>query len=165
MAEKGSFRGLLGRYINDEEDRCDGLNLPDGYVPGIGLGATEDAKRWAAKGMRAEELNVLKAVLKRPAHRPKKPKNEDVDSIRARAAYDMVQHIKSLRPEWRDLDGIAIANRHIIELIQMVESKLQIDEAEKIFPRTTSRRALENSLSLGKQKLGIDRLWRKTVHE
>ena len=95
MTDEGKARGLLDEALVEltGESREPRDPSPD-FVPGMGLGATRQATRWAWLGMQQEVREGVKRALKRPAHRPRKDPIETKDSIRAFAAWQMCRNLR-----------------------------------------------------------------------
>ena len=82
---KKSVRGLLDTIgLAPEEWELEAIS--EHYVPGIGLGATDDAKRWAYAGYRLEingQLENAIGIFEKKKGRPAKSKVSKVSSLRA----------------------------------------------------------------------------------
>ena len=155
MTSKRQVRGLLEvveAEAKGEEWELAAQTLGDAL--GLGLGATEQAKRWALIGIEHE----AKMQLRRPAHRPKKESITKIDSIRAFAAWQMCWHLRGLanKPNAR------ITNRELIRVIQIVEQEKSLGAGERLFPEHGNSEA---SLSRGKKILEIDGDWNSKVCE
>tara|TARA_B110000977_G_C10846863_1_gene404243 strand:+ start:48 stop:548 length:501 start_codon:yes stop_codon:yes gene_type:complete len=155
MTSKKQVRGLLD--VVEAEAQGEEWELAEqtlGDALGLGLGATEQARRWALIGMEHE----AKMQSRRPAHRPKKENITKIDSIRAFAAWHMCWRLRGLanKPNAR------ITNRELIRVIQVVEQAEGLDAGERLFPERGNSDA---SLSRGKKILGIDANWNSKVCE
>ena len=155
MTSKRHVRGRLEVVEAEAKGEEGGLaaqTLVDAL--GLGLGATEQAKRWALIGMEHE----AKMQLRRPANRPKKESITKIDSIRAFAAWRMCWHLRGLanKPNAR------ITNRELIRVIQVVEQEKSLGAGERLFPEHGNPEA---SLSRGKKILEIDGDWNSKVCE
>ena len=155
MTIKKQIRGLLD--VVEAEAKGQEWELAEqtlGDALGFGLGATEQARRWALIGMEHE----AKMQSRRPAHRPKKENITKIDSIRAFAAWQMCWHLRGLANK----PNAHITNRELIRIIQFVEKTKSLDAGERLFPEHGNSDA---SLSRGKKLLGIDDDWNSKVCE
>jgi hypothetical protein len=155
MTSKKQVRGLLD--VIEAEAQGEEWELAEqtlGDALGLGLGATEQAKRWALIGMEHE----AKMQSRRPAHRPKKENITKIDSIRAFAAWHMFWHLRGLANK----PNAHITNRELIRVIQIVEQTKSLDAGERLFPERGNSDA---SLSRGKKILEIDDNWNSKVCE
>ena len=123
------------------------------FVPGMGVGASEQAIRWAWVGQLIEMDQAIEKSLKRPAHRPRKQSYEKKDAWRAYLAWNMCWNV---RRALGAADG-KISNRELIRCIRDVERKLQIPNDKRAFTSTDA--TCEQSLSRGKKLLKIDNNW------
>ena len=129
------------------------------FVPGMGVGASEQAIRWAWVGRLIEMERAIEKSLKRPAHRPRKQSYEKKDAWRAYLAWNMCWNV---RRALGAPDG-KISNRELIRCIRDVENKLQIPNDKRAFTSTDA--TCEQSLSRGKKLLEIDNNWNSEVCE
>ena len=160
MTERKKVRGPMGiieAQINGEEWEIESPS-PD-YVPGMGMGATKQATRWAWIGMQAEISNAIAEKSKRPAHRPKKDPLETMDAVRAFAAWRMCKNLRRIlgKPDAK------ITTRELICLIQLVENEMGVDRRQQFFNRDDTTN--EQSVSRGKNHLEIDADWNSKVCE
>ena len=165
MTETRKVTGLLGVVAAEAEGAEWEVStaLQNGVVPGMGLGASPDAIRWAQQGWLAEEKARRTQKPKRAANRPPKDRYMDIDCIRAFSAWRMAQQLRKLLPECDIGGGIRISNRELIRLMQGVEAKIPVAPKERLFPMAST--SLETSVSRGRGKLEVDKLWRSAVCE
>ncbi len=155
MTSKRQVRGLLDVF--EAEAQGEEWELAEqalGNALGLGLGAVEQARRWALIGMEHE----AKIQARRPAHRPKKENITKIDSIRAFAAWQMCWHLRGLSNK----PDAHITNRELIRVIQVIEQTESLDAGERLFPERGNSDA---SLSRGKKILEIDGDWNSKVCE
>lgn len=127
------------------------------FVPGMGLGATKQAIRWAYLGMLQEDRAILKRVFKKPLGRPKKHPYQGKDAIRAFAAWRMCGGLRDVL----DKPNGIITNRELIRVISLLEDRLGVPRRERLF--TAYESTNEQSLSRGKKTLEIDDNWNSKV--
>ncbi|GAA6176969.1 hypothetical protein [Sulfitobacter pacificus] len=130
--------------------------IPSGLiVPAI----SDQAIRLLILGYLSVEMNkieVEREKLRNKPGRPKKPKGHDLDTLRALALFDFAHNLTAgIENREKDVDLPAkIKVRRMIELAQIANVK-----GDGLFPKTTSASSLEQSVSKGKKKLGIDEHW------
>ena len=145
----GNF-GLLA--LNDALPLNENLNGSI-YVPGMGIGASKDALRWATAGMLDELLRNQKN--KKPFGRPVRDFMEKVDNRRAFMLWALV-NIDPISPNLK-----FASNRELLNIMLMLR-KFGPDITD-YFPNTTDN--LEPSISRGRSTLGIGQMWQSTVCE
>jgi hypothetical protein len=153
-------RGLLEvveAEANDEAWELESLSAE--FVPGMGLGATKQATRWAWLGMQQEIAGAVERAMKRPAHRPKKHHYETKDAYRAFAAWQMCSGLRKTigQPDAK------MTTRELIRLIVLVEDRMGLNAHQKLF--TGDYKTSEQSVSRGKAHLDIDANWKSKVCE
>ena len=145
----GNF-GLLA--LNDALPLNENLNGSI-YVPGMGIGASKDALRWATAGMLDELLRNQKN--KKPFGRPVRDFMEQVDNRRAFMLWALV-NIDPISPNLK-----FASNRELLNIMLMLR-KFGPDITD-YFPNTTDN--LEPSISRGRTALGIGQMWESKVCE
>jgi hypothetical protein len=123
------------------------------YVPGMGIGASKDALRWATAGMLDELLRNQKN--RKPFGRPVSDFMEKVDNRRAFMLWALV-NIDPISPNLK-----FASNRELLNIMFMLR-KFGPDITD-YFPNTTDN--LEPSISRGRSTLGIGQMWQSTVCE
>lgn len=123
------------------------------YVPGMGIGASKDALRWATAGMLDELLRNQKN--RKPFGRPVRDFMEKVDNRRAFMLWALV-NIDPISPNLK-----FASNRELLNIMFMLR-KFGPDITD-YFPNTTDN--LEPSISRGRTALGIGQMWQSTVCE
>jgi len=153
-------RGLLDYLDLQEDEEWEWEPPSENYVFGMGLGATNEAIRWAYKGYLVENALALKAITPKRTGRPKKRAFEDINCLRAYAIWQYVQ--RNIPEEMRS----GLSNRSLIAALSAIEK-----EAEKTWPEqrkvlfSTMTANLEASISRGRTKLAIDENWNSPVCE
>ena len=153
-------RGLLD--VVEAEARGEAWELETlsaGFVPGMGLGATKEATRWAWLGIQSEMASAIDGATKRPAHRPQKHPYETNDAVRAFAVWRICKVLR----ETLDKPKAKITTRELIRLIQLVEESLGVNGHEKLFKHNEATN--EQSVARGKKHLEIDAGWNSNVCE
>ena len=145
----GNF-GLL--VLNDALPLNENLNVSI-YVPGMGIGASKDALRWATAGMLDELLRNQKN--KKPFGRPVRDFMEQVDNRRAFMLWALV-NIDPISPNLK-----FASNRELLNIMLMLR-KFRPDITD-YFPNTTDN--LDQSISRGRTALGIGQMWESKVCE
>ena len=146
---KKKVRGLLDvASLADDEREYEEIS-PD-YVPGLGLGATEQARRWAHMGYQLEigaQLNALSTYYRNPVGRP--ALKEAVQINQRRAAH-----------MWLELREMPMAYRTEQtngELIRWMQGrKHRTPELDRLWRPNSN---LERSLSMGRTFWGIKDDW------
>ena len=154
MTERRTVRGLFD-FI---EAQADGVEMDFSSIefpPGLGWGASEDARRWALAGYREEhQINPETTMSKGGRPRKQRQSLEEVDEQRAFSLWWFI-HGLAVKPRGTARNfskPVKIKTRHAIELIQ------NVPDAKALFP-IIGEHTLEQSVSRGKKKLGIDRGW------
>ena len=146
---KKSVRGLLdtiGLQPNDWELET----VSEKYVPGMGLGATDDAKRWAYLGYRLEingQLEKAIGVFEKKRGRPSKSEVSKVSSLRA---FHIWLELRRMPETFR----AGHTNR---ELIAWIKSRGGLSPKATKLWRTGGD--LERSLSEGRTFWGLSDDW------
>ena len=130
------------------------------FVFGMGMGATEDATRWAYKGFCLEVGQSIRKIAAKNNGRPLKEAYQSYDCLRALVIWEHVQRYipKELRS--------GITNRALIKIMQDGEAAYSlagVQNSSELFPQTSA--TLETSLSRGRKKLKIDENWESEVCE
>jgi len=123
------------------------------YVPGMGIGASKDALRWATAGMLDELLRNQKN--RKPFGRPVRDFMDKVCNRRAFMLWALV-NINPISPNLK-----FASNRELLNIMLMLR-KFGPDITD-YFPNTTDN--LEPSISKGRTALGIGQMWQSTVCE
>ena len=123
------------------------------YVPGMGIGASKDALRWATAGMLDELLRNQKN--RKPFGRPVR---DFIDKVCNRRAF-MLWALVNINPISPNLKFAS--NRELLNIMLMLR-KFGPDITD-YFPNTTDN--LEPSISRGRAALGIGQMWQSTVCE
>jgi|GEM_PF-3289096 len=148
-------RGLLGVLEAEADQEAWELeSFSADFVPGMGLGATKEATRWAWLGMQREFGRIIKK-----AGRKKEPIKKTKPAKRAFAAWRMCQKLR----KDAGLPDAAFTNRELILHCQKHETDLGLKLSERLFPNDSA--TLEASLSTGKALLEIDKRWNSKVCE
>lgn len=157
MKEPRKVRGLLEVLETEANGEEWELESPSAeFVPGMGLGATKDATRWAWLGYQKELGRTFK----------KRGRNtiEPVKSKPARRAFHAWKMCKKLRAESGQDDAI-FSNRELIAKCQEYERDLGLDAKDRLFRDSVGQSTLDSSLSVGKGLLEIDERWNSEVCE
>ena len=123
------------------------------YVPGMGIGASKDALRWATAGMLDELLRNQKN--RKPFGRPVRDFMEKVDNRRAFMLWALV-NINPISPNLK-----FASNRELLNIMLMLREFGP--DITDYFPNTTDN--LEQSISRGRTALGIGQMWESEVCE
>lgn len=145
-------RGLLD-IMTAEADRADWeFEKPSAdYLPGLGLGATPEARRWAWLGYCAEKAQWQK----RKRGRPRKSNLSDVDCYRAYVCWLVVKSLGARR----------VQNREAIRLVRLIDDHLSIPVDKRAFPPSITDESAEQSLSRGRRKAGMNVDWQSDYFE
>lgn len=155
MNEKRQVRGLLDMLDAEREGQLwEWEALAPGVVPGMGLGASSQATRWAWLGMQMEAEAAIQNTLKRPAHRPAKDPLLSKDAVRAFAVWRMCH---GLRHDILNKPNAHISTRELVALIRQVENALNVPKTHQLFSKPDQ--TVESSITRGKQILEIDDAW------
>lgn len=155
MREKRKVRGILGII----EAELDGLEweLEPSTVPGLGLGATEDARRWAEIGRNIEALAPLSyeepKAVKRGRGQPKKSPLATNDSLRAFVLYVAARRIRAAR-------GMSQNEPLEISLPRLIDEAVKMFPDDLTFRRSLATNKLYQSVKRGRTVQGIDEAWR-----
>ena len=155
MREPKQIRGILDYISLKPGEEFEWEPISESYVPGMGLGASKDAIRWAYKGYMLELKEKLDDLNKRVGGRPAKSNLQKVDNLRAFTIWFVI---------WKYLPDLELAkytNRRLIEFMKSSENGLP--NSKKYFHVTTNN--LEQSLSRGRTNLQIDENWHSDVCE
>ena len=145
----GNF-GLLA--LNDALPLNENLNGSI-YVPGMGIGASTDALRWATAGMLDELLRNQKN--KKPFGRPVRVFMEKVDNRRAFMLWALV-NINPISPNLK-----FASSRELLDIMFLLRKFAPC--IKDFFPNTTDN--LEPSISRGRTALRIGQMWQSKVCE
>lgn len=146
---KKSVRGLLdtiGLQPNDWELET----VSEKYVPGMGLGATDDAKRLAADGYRFEINRQLENVIGASKKKKGRPGKTEVLKTSHLRAFHMWLELREMPAAFR----VAHTNRELIAWIKARDD--MPPAASKLWPKSQN---LERSLSEGRTFWGIGDDW------
>ena len=99
-------------------------------IPGMGLGASEQAKLLAFRGLISEWVEVLESDCKRPANRPKKEKRQNLDARRARFLWRLV---RMARDGLIELPKGKLTNRLLIAKAQEIERAQRVPDHDRLF--------------------------------
>lgn len=121
-------------------------------VPGLGLGTSPQAKRWALIGY------LVSTAINSPINNRGRPTKGPLNSKDAYRAYVVWRIAQNLPPTTRK----SISNRELIRLATILETHLGIPNAERAF---LEHATLEQSISRGKRILEISSDWESTVCE
>ena len=137
---KKSVRGLLDTIGLQPNDW--GLEaISENYVPGIGLGATDDAKRWAADGYRLEINRRLEKAIGISKKKKGRPGKTEVLMASHLRAFHMWLELREMPAAFR----VAHTNRELIAWIKARDD--MPPAASKLWPKSQN---LERSLSEGR---------------
>ena len=145
----GNF-GLLA--LNDAPPLNENLNGSI-YVPGMGIGASKDALRWATAGMLDELLRNQKN--KKPFGRPERDFMDKVDNRRAFMLWTLV-NINPISPNLK-----FASSRELLDIMFLLRKVVPC--IKDYFPNTTD--SLEPSISRGRTALRIGKMWQTKVCE
>ena len=147
---KKTVTGLLdtiGLQPNDWEIET----ISEQYIPGMGLGATDHAKRWAADGHRFEINRQLENVIGASKKKKGRPGKTEVLKTSNLRAFHMWLELREMPTAFR----VAHTNR---ELIAWIKARDDMPPgASKLWPKSQN---LERSLSEGRTFWGIGDDWR-----
>lgn len=125
------------------------------YIPGLGLGATDEARRWAFIGYFVEKNLELTAVIKKRRGRPTVSPFQSKDAFRA---FKVWTFARALEPKNRK----TVSNRELIRRVAEAEKQLNIPMAERAFPEGGN---FEAAVSRGRKILEIDDEWHSPLCE
>jgi hypothetical protein len=155
MTKPKQIRGLLDYIGLKPGEEFEWEPASESYVPGMGLGASEDAIRWAYRGIveeRSERLLETISSLARPAKKkgaPQKTPEFRSDNLRTFYLWYIIRDLPlSFRCE--------ITNRRAIEL---AAGNPVIDKTKLLFPDNYEVATIEQSVSRGKSFWRIDDCW------
>lgn len=156
MSEKRTVRGLLDYSEAVASGQEWEFEEPSpAYVPGLGLGTTDDARRWAWLGYMTEKRTRIDSLLKPKRGRPRKPPIGSKDAWRAFRLWMVAR-------EFSESERAALTNRQLIQVVTAVEDYMNVPNGLRAFPKAGSH---EQSVSRGKKALGIDSHWNSAVCE
>lgn len=153
MKEPRKVRGLLD-FIDAEASGEDWeFETPSAdYVPGLGLGATKEARRWALLGYCTEQLRRFEEQLSKLKPRRGRPTVKiTVDMKRAAA-------VLAADDFWCDKTGERLQTQKIaIELAAQIDKILcEAGGREKpLFGSMTTMKRFQDSVSKGLRELGL----------
>ncbi|MDB2608962.1 hypothetical protein N9Y85_02475 [Paracoccaceae bacterium] len=153
-------RGLFDYMELKEGEQWEWEPPSEDYVAGMGFGASKEATRWAYKGYLLENAHALRAISSQKTGRPRKGKFEDIGSRRAYAIWQYVQN--NVPEELR----AGVTNRKLIGTMQSIQNALEqtmVEHDRSLFPMNEA--GIEFSVSRGKSKLRIDKIWNSKVCE
>ena len=171
MTDKKQVKGLLdyislkpgeeAEYVLNSEDP-----YSEGYVSGMGLGATEEAKLYAKIGKLYHETETIKEAnnqtsatdTKKISGRPRKQKTLGIHQVRA-------LHLWQIAQEFSEDKRQDLTNRYMIAYVQNrgKTSHPLVGKSEKMWPDSDGidgiNESLEQSVSRGKTWWEIDHRW------
>lgn len=153
MGER-TARGIMD-HVQAVQDDVEWEQLSVDYVPGMGLGATKQATRWAYIGYCMEMEQFIKSVLTKKRGRPPKSELASIDARRAFLLWKMVNQTFSDSRLNCTVDTL-------INMVIAVEEHLKLPMRERAFPPGGS---YASSISRGKKILEIDANWNSQVCE
>jgi hypothetical protein len=154
MNEKRKIRGLLDILVAEANDEGWELEEPSaGFMPGMGLGATEQARRWAFIGFTAELMRGIDAHPKRPVGQPKKQCRFSNDAKRAVVIYVTLERHRSHR-------GIDRNMKIELSLTELIAKAQKLFPEYEIFDKPTYGNKMYASVKRGRKIFGIDKYWR-----
>jgi len=169
MTDKKQVKGLLDYISLKPGEEAEYAPNSEGYVTGMGLGATEEAKFFAKTGKLYHEIENMKDANSqidvtdktKTLGRPKKQKALGIHQVRALILWHIAQEF----PEGIRQD---LTNRYLIARVQklgktsrpLVGKSGKVGNSEKIWPDIDGiNNSLEQSVSRGKTWWGIDHEW------
>lgn len=124
--------------------------ISENYVPGIGLGATDDAKRWAADGYRLEINRRLEKAIGISKKKKGRPGKTEVLMASHLRAFHMWLELREMPTAFR----VTHTNRELIAWIKARDD--MPPAASKLWPKGQN---LERSLSEGRTFWGFTDDW------
>jgi len=157
MTKSKPVRGLLDYISLKPDEKPEWEPISESYVPGMGLGASKDAIRWAYKGYLVERyqqqekvIAQIKAQMKQNTKigPPEKTPELRVDNLRAYYLWFLVR-------DWAESFRCELTSRRAIELAKMqpVTGKTKAIWGHQESP------SIEQSVSRGKSFWRIDNSW------
>lgn len=147
---KKIIRGLLDLVDLEEGEDWEFEKPSESYMPGMGLGATPDAIRWAYKGYQLERNQIIENVLSLTKTGRGRPKISDKVKKPQMRAFVMWAELRAYPEAFRK----HASNR---ELIHWMRSRKDLlPEAAKLWSGHSN---LERSLSEGRSYWEIDDKW------
>lgn len=156
MKKSRKVRGLLDvidEEANNEEWELETPSLD--YVPGMGLGATKEATRWAWIGYNREKMHTINEQLRRSPGRPTISPIRSKNAWRAFILWGIAQKFEADKRQH-------LNQRRLIQIARQLEDFLQIPNVERAFPEYQD---FDSSVSRGKKNLQIDEAWHSDVCE
>lgn len=153
---KRKIRGLFD--IIDAQAKGEDWELEaisEDFIPGLGVGATDEARRWAWLGYRYEMLEAVKVRLKRKRGPPTKDAYLTLDAKRARYLWAFADTLTKGK-------GGKISSRALIQLAVEVAKSTANPELKRLFLVADN---VEYSVSRGKKIMDIDAQWCSKVCE
>lgn len=152
---KQKVRGLLDAVgLSDDEYRLQTVS-PD-FVPGLGLGTTPEARRWAYLGYQAEIDRAFRLIEKTEERKAGRPKTEKQFRLPSRRAVHMWLELRNMPYEFRAKE----TNRSLINWI-----KSRTDLPTHLAELWRSANSQERSLSEGRTYWGIKDDWTSEILE
>lgn len=155
---KQKVRGLLDAVgLSDDEYRLQTVS-PD-FVPGLGLGTTPEARRWAYLGYQAEIDRAFRLIEKTEGRKAGRPKTEKPFRLPSRRAVHMWLELRNMPYDYRKK-----SNR---DLIKWIKSRTDLStHLAVLWPKNMSKEtSLERSLSEGRAYWGIKDDWTSEILE
>jgi len=154
MTNKKQVKGLLDYISLKPGEEAELVPNAEDYVFGIGLGATEEATRWAYKGFLQENRDRFKSTNKKLNGRPKISFFRKKNNRRAFAIWFLMKN-------YRQNIKAKISNRDLILKAQEVYNS---DSTKELFNERITA-TIEQSVSRGRTSLKIDENWNSEVCE
>ena len=154
MTDKKQVKGLLDYISLKPGEEAELVPNVEDYVFGIGLGATEEATRWAYKGFLQEKRERFKSTNKKLNGRPKISFFRKKNNRRAFAIWFLMKNC-------RQNIKAKISNRDLILKAQEVYNS---DSTKELFNERITA-TIEQSVSRGRTSLKNDENWNSEVCE
>ena len=149
MSEKRQVRGLLDMLDAEQKgEPWEWEAEPIGVVPGMGLGATAQATRWARLGM----LTEMRAFVERAVIRVGRPLKSDTASLDSKRAFALWRLVKMQREGLMPKPQGRFSNRALIRQYAEIEKQVGAKDT-RLFQ--AAEHSLEQSVSRGKTALGL----------
>jgi hypothetical protein len=154
MTDKKQVKGLLDYISLKRGEEAELAPNSKDYVFGMGLGATEEATRWAYKAFLQENTERFESTNKKPNGRPKISFFKKKNNRRAFALWFLMKNRTQNK-------RAKITNRDLILLAQEVYNS---NSTKDLFSERITA-TIEQSVSRGRTSLKIDENWNSEVCE
>jgi hypothetical protein len=171
MSDKKQVKGLLDYISLKPDEEAEVTPNSEDYVPGMGLGATEEAKHFARIGKlyleKLEQDVVIDQILsqktafnetniteiEKTTGRPRKQKALGIHQVRALILWHIAQ-------EYSEDSRQDLTNRHMVEVVKKrgKTSHPLVGKSERLWT-VGNNESLEQSVSRGKTWWEIDHKW------